>query len=319
MAAAAKIEVDRHFDRGWGERQEVWGDLLSSKPPPLLYHYTNAQGLIGIVQSGKFWATDIRHLNDPYELRYSAQRMSDARYEIERKYSNLMSYAASALRDLSHELEEGFKIYLRAYKVHVVCFCEDGDLLSQWRGYGANADGFAIGFDTSGFKRWSGGPRKPRMDFRKISYSESALENIISTATDRAFAVFKKRAEEDGLEKAHKDIELIRGYFTALTADATYVFKSPAFKEENEWRFIYTIFQDYGAEQIEYRVLQGRLTPYVPLTTWPPETIERLPIRQIVFGPTLNRELTKRAVEGLLRKSGYKDVEVVGSRIPYRN
>ena len=33
-------------------------------------------------------------------------------------------------------------------RMFIVCFCEDGDLLSQWRGYGAD-QGYALGFDTA--------------------------------------------------------------------------------------------------------------------------------------------------------------------------
>jgi hypothetical protein len=32
--------------------------------------------------------------------------------------------------------------------VYITCFCEDGDLLSQWRGY-ADPGGYAIGFDAA--------------------------------------------------------------------------------------------------------------------------------------------------------------------------
>jgi hypothetical protein len=32
-------------------------------------------------------------------------------------------------------------------KMFLTCFSENGDLLSQWRAYGNNGDGVAIGFD----------------------------------------------------------------------------------------------------------------------------------------------------------------------------
>jgi hypothetical protein len=33
-----------------------------------LYHYTDGRGLKGVIESGEFWFTDYRHLNDPSEL-----------------------------------------------------------------------------------------------------------------------------------------------------------------------------------------------------------------------------------------------------------
>jgi hypothetical protein len=60
------------------------------KPPPILYHYTNDAGLAGIVESGKFWFSDVFALNDPSELRHGLGiaiellklRATDARPEI---------------------------------------------------------------------------------------------------------------------------------------------------------------------------------------------------------------------------------------------
>ena len=37
-------------------------------PPPPLYHYTNAAGLVGILDSGSLWASAIGHSNDLREI-----------------------------------------------------------------------------------------------------------------------------------------------------------------------------------------------------------------------------------------------------------
>jgi len=34
---------------------------------------------------------------------------------------------------------------------YVCCFCEEDDLLSQWRSYGANGTGVSLGFESTGF------------------------------------------------------------------------------------------------------------------------------------------------------------------------
>ena len=40
-------------------------------PPDVLYHYTTAQGLIGITEAGRVWATDARYMNDSSEMVYT--------------------------------------------------------------------------------------------------------------------------------------------------------------------------------------------------------------------------------------------------------
>jgi len=42
----------------------------------LRYHYTDAPGLLGILDSNTLWATDIRHLNDPSEGSYAVNKIT---------------------------------------------------------------------------------------------------------------------------------------------------------------------------------------------------------------------------------------------------
>ena len=37
---------------------------------------------------------------------------------------------------------------LEDINIFAVCFCENGDLLSQWRGYAGGKYGYSIGFDS---------------------------------------------------------------------------------------------------------------------------------------------------------------------------
>jgi hypothetical protein len=38
--------------------------------PARVYHYTSTDGLLGILDSGHLWATDLRYLNDTSELHF---------------------------------------------------------------------------------------------------------------------------------------------------------------------------------------------------------------------------------------------------------
>jgi hypothetical protein len=41
---------------------------LNKSPPPDLYHYTDQNGLLGIMDSGNLWATKVQYLNDSKEF-----------------------------------------------------------------------------------------------------------------------------------------------------------------------------------------------------------------------------------------------------------
>ncbi len=49
--------------------------------PDVLFHYTNAAGLIGIVQEEVLWASDAEFLNDAQETRYGREDLHRALME----------------------------------------------------------------------------------------------------------------------------------------------------------------------------------------------------------------------------------------------
>src|SRR5687768_2712440 len=55
----------KRFSTEWVRKQ--------ARPPKILYHYTSAAGLQGILDTRRMWATHARFLNDPSELDYGLQ------------------------------------------------------------------------------------------------------------------------------------------------------------------------------------------------------------------------------------------------------
>lgn len=45
--------------------------------PEILYHYTDAKGLLGILNSKQIWATSYRFMNDAREFEYGFDLISD--------------------------------------------------------------------------------------------------------------------------------------------------------------------------------------------------------------------------------------------------
>ena len=54
-----------------GGRLPTVDRILSTAPPPRLFHYTSPEGLIGIAKSKTLWATYVRFLNDAKELHHA--------------------------------------------------------------------------------------------------------------------------------------------------------------------------------------------------------------------------------------------------------
>src|SRR5258708_287861 len=51
-----------------------WGvsRVLSTSIPDELFHYTDAKGLLGIIQDKSIWASSVYYLNDASEVRYGS-------------------------------------------------------------------------------------------------------------------------------------------------------------------------------------------------------------------------------------------------------
>jgi hypothetical protein len=107
-----------------------------------LYHYTNAIGLKGIIETGRLWATHLGYLNDPSERRHGHTVLSD---EIDRRLATQPGpLHDDMLKSIRNVLAPR---HIGDHECFVTCFCEKSDLLSQWRAYGSSS-GYAIGFHT---------------------------------------------------------------------------------------------------------------------------------------------------------------------------
>ena len=103
-----------------------------------LYHYTSASSLQGIIDNQEIWFTSMFHLNDPTELKLGWGIAN----EFLREYSEAGGEFPKILCD---DFTRGFDGMVQMFGFFVASFSRNGDDLGQWRAYGDNGRGFAIG------------------------------------------------------------------------------------------------------------------------------------------------------------------------------
>lgn len=101
----------------------------------LLFHYATCETLWKILEGDCFWARNIRFSNDSKEYRTGQNT-------IEWFIENNLELSKREKKDILSHIRENPMMY------YMICFCESGDLLSQWRGYAKN--GVSIGLDFTG-------------------------------------------------------------------------------------------------------------------------------------------------------------------------
>jgi hypothetical protein len=285
----------------------------SPSPPKLLYHYTSAHGLLGIVSSRELWATNVLHLNDASEL-------ADARSVLD---SLLEKSETWKLSDDVRFFFRTIPVYLESMSLDyfVACFCENDDLLSQWRAYGASGAGYSVGFDAAAL---SDAARSAGFAFRKVEYEPNNKKEILGKRVE----IIRQNLEAISNELVPKNdadwyalgqfVSRLAAQFAPTLASMKHV----TFREEQEWRLIRmqasvsAAGHDENSLAVKFRVAEGNLVPYIALPWMPASGQES--IAEVRYGPVAHPKLTERSLLDLLRVHGYERTRVSGSAVPLR-
>jgi hypothetical protein len=204
---------------------KAWLDKFteSAAPPPAsLYHYTDAASLISIAKTQELWATNGVFMNDQTEVTHAANLLSRLLEEEDEAAASTNSGPDVAVRHLLQYVHNFVEIY-------VISFCADGDLLSQWRGYGASG-GYAIEFSGNGLVALGPG----RLRLVQVQYDEETqLGQLRELLHSWRSILASISSEELGWSKA---AALLAQVFGVLAIS----FKNDAFAEEREWRLCYS-------------------------------------------------------------------------------
>jgi len=293
---------------------------LADAPKTTLYHYTNANGFKGIIDSKSLWLTDINYLNDAGELRYAQNLIRDIikGFSEDNKGHQLFF---DKLDWLSDPFENSFDIY-------ITCFCEEGELLSQWKSYGL----YSIGFNTIKDLRVNPSTFRKEGDYHKATLLKVIYDRDkqIDTITDIINSLFK--LYKHSLSKYDKWPEMIAQKYARVFANfiMRYVlcFKNEVFKEENEWRLIH-VQENRNDGKIKFRPADEYLIPYIEgeirtideeifneyhqkiavmgvddLKNYVEENGE-FPIKEIIIGPDPHHEIAEASAKKFLIKNGF--------------
>jgi hypothetical protein len=116
--------------RNWSQNQLLTGEEATKITEPL-YHYTDAGGLRGIVESQKIWFTSYLHLNDPSELIYGMNMVHRLLNEIgEGAHDGLVRRFCEIVDDLFQHRK-----FSDVFGFYIASFSRNRDELGQWRGY----------------------------------------------------------------------------------------------------------------------------------------------------------------------------------------
>nr|WP_256433563.1 DUF2971 domain-containing protein [Myxococcus sp. CA040A] len=290
-------------------------DALDKNPPKILFHYTTPDGLLGILKTEKLWFSQTGFLNDSVEATYAHSLICTA---IDERLKSPPTPAVNELLLRARKSADIFGAKSSAISSYIACFCEEGDLLSQWRGYGSSGVGFSIGMQAQHLEASAHGDMKSR-NLIKVIYNAQEQRDYIGQCLDK-FCELVLAWQEAGWEpERNDDLELAHRHLRLTLAQAYLRFKHPGFKEEQEWRLL--LLKKPDSDGLSFRAAGARLIPYLEIDMRKMErgTRTSLPIASITCGPSLHPELTIRALDLRLSQTFPKgSVALSSSTAPFR-
>lgn len=286
-------------------RELLVAQLGVTAPPAVLFHYCPPESLIGIIETCRIWATEIRHLNDAQEFVYanSVGRTSVEELAAESTASPVpLEPIVQALR--------GVHDRVRPLRIYAASFSGAGDLLSQWRAYTPPTGGFALGFDAEAIRLGGSGILLPCV-YDKAQQRELHHELIAQTL--RIYLSARPAALSDD-QHAEVLTRVVRQYEEAFLILAA-VFKHPGFSEEQEWRLV-VHDNAHSVTVPKFRAGRGGVVPYLPLPFSSRSATP--PVQRLVVGPTPHAEISISALRVFFEQAGLPAVELKHSGIPFR-
>jgi hypothetical protein len=268
-----------------------------------LFHYTNLDGLRGIVESQDLWLTHAQYSNDEREITLGLDVARQAIVGLRRKKWTRRKQAY--LAEL-HTLLSG----AQTADAYICCFCDSDDRLSQWRAYGGDGNGVTLEINPMEFAPYTGFRPTGVLSLWKVKYARAKQLDVMREAAEWTFAQFGSKPPQEAALIARRIID----FFVPT-------FKDDGFVEEQEWRLIFAPIP--GTVQPRFRVARNMISRYYSLKelvasqsaaahAW------RLPIRAVRIGPSRHKVLNAQSAEALLLSAGYEGVTVARSPIAYR-
>lgn len=324
---ALKLKLEKELE----DILENYSVQKPNKKNKTLYHYTTLFGLKAIVENQCFFSSNSAYLNDKKEYYYGIELFKKC---VEVKKENIEGLIENNLIDaIQRELENKLISYH-----FVTCFSLDGDLLSQWRAYADDGKGIAIGLDLKKLID----AFQPKANGMLIEYSLENQKEIVDKIINTCFNFYISEMEVLNTVNQPNLYAVIAQEINEIIDKYVGQFKHSSFSEEKEFRFDLSIDKDYNESQeiISYRVSKNNLlVPFLELkTNYKLEkeyreknnistddleknkkfNIKKLPITEIIIGPSIDFELNKQSIKDFLRKNNYENVNIIPSEVPYR-
>ncbi len=270
------------------------------------FHYTTAQGIDGILNEKKIWATDVNYLNDYAEIRrgiiYANRWFKQNKPKIKDKMGDIYTTTLEKNLQVEPRGQSGQRMY-------ICSFSTERDSLSQWLGYGGKM-GYSIGFHPEYLTKKA---EELGLDFVQCIYEHNENINPVCDALDKLMGNGHFLQKQTNMRKISDSILTV----IHVIQTNSVALKGEGFKDEREWRICPKLkrknerYENSGIEGEFYRIENGIFIPYLKYPLFPQIMKESLiptrdnkllPAIKFRIGPTLRGDIAYDGLNRILLK-----------------
>lgn len=308
---------------------------IARERPKKVYHYCSLETFFSIFSNSTIRLSNISKSNDTEEITYLLPKITRFCAKLFNKYNDELPDNYKLQKDFINDAFD-IKFGETSLNFYVMCFSEEPDLLSQWRGYANDACGVSIGFSTEVFYPLARSIRSS-YNFSQVRYSLSDLYDLIKKYTvEKIEQNFTGNAQHDSLVLLNTvDTTISMILYNSI------LYKNPNFNEEKEWRLVYNPFGNirkvtdkfsyydrmhemfnksiekggFARTPMTFHISNDKIISHVDLSF---ESIKKSFIKEIVIGSKAN--IDDLDLDLFLLSNGFnpKDIFIHKSNIPYR-
>ena len=323
--------------------------------PKVLYHYASMEKGTSILKHKNIRLSDITKSNDVKEMSIFFPDLFDEmlkNYDEHNGFSYKFEYKGKGNRqafglfvnELKKKIEKEFED--GSIATFALCLSEEGDLLSQWRGYADDGKGICLGLNVEEILKFVGISSVSGFSLEKVEYlSKEQIDEWVKNVANQMLGIVEiiLGAIEEGNIQYYSAKEFDEDIFNTIyynilsEVEESIKFKTEGFKEEKEWRFfiknslnkddikgkkitsIGTLGEGarrktskYVADNVEFNIKENDMVPFVSLKF---EKFHNNLINQVICGP--NNKIREKDLELFLRNYGYRNCKGRKTNITY--
>lgn len=308
---------------------------ISRIRPKIVYHYCNLDTFFAILSNSTIRLSNISKSNDAEEITYLLPKIKIFCQKLFNQYNERLDTEYRFNPDFIEKLFDT-KFNELSLNFYVICFSEEADLLSQWRGYANDACGVSLGFSTDSLYPLAKSIRS-NYNFSQVRYSLDDLYEQILQYT-------KEDLEKNFTGKSQQDSLFLQNAIDTTISMILYnsiLYKNPNFREEKEWRLVYNPFGNirkimdrtsyydtmfemfnktkesggFSRNEMTFHINTDKIISHIDLSF---DNIKNSFLEEIIIGSKAN--INDLDLELFLLSNGYdpRKIYIHKSEIPYR-